>query len=159
MFKCLKIDPIARVVSEIELASTHPGLRDVIGGSLAFAQGLPNGDTLYVDDEGLLKPNQSYFQLDNGQPLAGVGVLVGKEVPILDDMGEETDSILQTDVGTSLASLPPRISWLDEADFQTWALASLTPASSITILTSEGRVEVSRVSWADFLEQKLPPSF
>ena len=41
----------------------------------------PNGDTLYVDDEGLLKPGMRLFGIrrPDGQPLAGNGLIIGSD--------------------------------------------------------------------------------
>ena len=70
---------------KIEAISDHPGLdtlRGIVGGSIAFAHTFENGDTLYVNDEGLLDDSIDYgFIIEGGhQPFAGNGVIVGQEV-------------------------------------------------------------------------------
>ena len=57
-----------------------------------------NGDVLYVDDEGLLKPSKNWFfyRHRKDQPLAGNGMLVGREVDAPDYEGGYTTDDPQT---------------------------------------------------------------
>jgi hypothetical protein len=47
----------------------------------------PNGDYLYVNDEGLINGTRDFFDIGAHSPFAGNGVLVGPA----DDEGDDTD--------------------------------------------------------------------
>ena len=76
------IDATARTVEAVtftDLAS----IQKLIGGYLEIAHGWGNGDVLFVDEEGLLKRDQSRrFVIAErmDQWLVGNGLLVGREV-------------------------------------------------------------------------------
>ncbi|MBV8524142.1 MAG: hypothetical protein JOY71_18790 [Acetobacteraceae bacterium] len=74
------IDAAAQAIRAVE----YEGLQDMrrlLGGSIDMAYSWANGDTLYVDGEGLLKPQKGFFMLEPVRhPLPGNGLLVGKEV-------------------------------------------------------------------------------
>lgn len=87
--RAIYVDAEKREVREVELEHGHrrdvagrgAHLRDLqrlVGGFITIALVLGNGDTLYVDDEGLLKSPENFFYIAaTGQPFAGNGVLVG----------------------------------------------------------------------------------
>jgi len=52
----------------------------------ALGKTYPKGDTLFVDDEGLLTLNDDsmFFQIEDDQPLAGNGILLGAETENFD---------------------------------------------------------------------------
>jgi hypothetical protein len=81
----LLIDPLNRTISETTYIGLE-GLQTLVGGSIEAAYQWPNRDVLYVDEEGLFKDAQMFFAISvrPDQPLAGNGVLVGREV---DDLG------------------------------------------------------------------------
>jgi len=74
------IDPAAFAITPIDI-NPHNILSDLytyIGCSTVDATSMDNGDTLYVDDEGLLKPQVHFIIVDGyPQPLAGKAVLLG----------------------------------------------------------------------------------
>ncbi|MGD9804119.1 MAG: hypothetical protein AB7E81_04510 [Hyphomicrobiaceae bacterium] len=78
--KAFLIDPSRFTVESIDI---HPGnvpdqLYKHIGCDRFDAVYLEHGDTLYVDDEGLLKPQHHFILIDgHPQPYAGKGVLLG----------------------------------------------------------------------------------
>lgn len=82
--KGLLIDSTKREIREV----LFDGLRDIqtlIGGYIEVAYGWENGDTLFVDEEGLLKRGVTElvaFRIPQrpDQALAGNGLLVGREV-------------------------------------------------------------------------------
>ena len=81
MRRALFIDAPRRTVTEIEIDSVDD-MQKLIGGYLEVAAIWPNGDTLYVDEEGLLKVQDYFFGIPSirpDQPFAGNGVLVGRE--------------------------------------------------------------------------------
>lgn len=68
-----------------------------------------NGDTLYVDDEGLFKP-QCYFKVLGGNLLTGRGLILGTnfEGDSVDVKSDLTDIIVQT---TFLSSIKGTSRW------------------------------------------------
>src|SRR6185437_8151198 len=83
MMKAYLIDPTAQSISEVEYPNLA-GLQRLINGPIELAFMWPTRDVLYVDEEGLLKPQSHFFRLSlrqDGQPLAGIGVVVGCEQP------------------------------------------------------------------------------
>lgn len=79
--KAYLIDSTRCIIREVTY-DTSDDMRKLIGGYLEVASSLPNGDVLYVDEEGLLKSGQGHFlfELRPDQVLAGNGLLVGAEV-------------------------------------------------------------------------------
>lgn len=56
-------------------------LKRMVGGYIECAKHWPNGDVLYVDEEGMLKNYAYGFEIEGGhQPFFGNGVLVGREL-------------------------------------------------------------------------------
>lgn len=77
----LLIDAQKKEISQVEYRSLED-LHKLLGGYIELAYAWPNGDVLYVDEEGLLKQPQRYFRISvrPDQPLGGNGVLVGPEI-------------------------------------------------------------------------------
>lgn len=82
MAKAILIDPKNQEIREINIQSWRD-IRSALGCDF-FATGarLADGSTLFIDDEGFLKPqeNNGFFCYRSGQPLAGRGVFVGPEL-------------------------------------------------------------------------------
>lgn len=75
------IDSAAREIRQVEWTN-NDDLRRFVGGFIETAAVLRNGDTIYVDEEGLLKSNDHFFavwSLRQDQAFAGNGVIVGRE--------------------------------------------------------------------------------
>jgi hypothetical protein len=77
------IDSAKRTVTQVEYANVTD-INNLIGCHtfcLGYANHI-NGDTMYVDDEGLLHNPQHFFLFDHraDQPLAGNGLFVGREI-------------------------------------------------------------------------------
>jgi hypothetical protein len=78
----LRIDPLRRTVSAVAYRDLAE-LQALVGGYIEAAYQWPDGDVLYVDEEGLFKGGaRGFFRLAErpDQPLAGYGVLVGREI-------------------------------------------------------------------------------
>jgi hypothetical protein len=75
------IDPANKAISTVELPDTGdklPAIYKQLQCDTIDAVPLPNGDTIYVDDEGLLKPILQFFAVRGAsQPFAGRGLVVG----------------------------------------------------------------------------------
>lgn len=95
--KAIFIDPFRRSVEYVDVARGRD-LSDVIKGDIALAHIYDNGDTLYVNDNGISEGIDALrgkgevfricqFDLDLHQPFFGLGILVGDE----DEAGEITD--------------------------------------------------------------------
>lgn len=92
MMRAILIDAAARTITEIDIEkgadSGAHALERAIGCDIfQMAMNYPNGDVLYVDEEGLLKPAPHWFRVRSGhQAFAGNGVLLGS-----DNQGESVD--------------------------------------------------------------------
>ena len=80
--KCYHVNSETRTIAVREFVGLKD-MQELVGGYIEVAYVYPNGDTLYVDEEGLLKQPQFWFKLKQrrDQPFAGNAVLVGKEYP------------------------------------------------------------------------------
>lgn len=81
--RAIYIDSDACKVTEIELPDDDSQLSELqrlVGGNIEFAHEFPNGDVLFVDEEGLLKNPKHFFDVDAHQHFAGNGVIVGPEI-------------------------------------------------------------------------------
>jgi hypothetical protein len=80
--KVVVIDPFKQQIYEKEIGQDHlPDMQGIVGGYLEAVGRLDNGDTLFVDEEGLFKDNQKFFKIPEliGDPLAGVGFVQGHD--------------------------------------------------------------------------------
>jgi len=103
--KAYLIDPSRFTIAPVEIDRDHTleQLYKHIGCDMVEAVYLENGDTLYVDEEGLLKRQWHFIVLDGyPQPIAGKGVLVGA-----------TPAGNSTDAKTSLEALTAKVSYME----------------------------------------------
>ncbi len=122
--RAILIDPFARTVTEIDHDNTsYRNIYPVLSHEsmevecFTVATVLPNEDSLFVDDEGLLKDCQALFLFDGvkglcegyPQPLAGKGLILGAD--------EEGKSV---DAKTPLADI--RVQFLTPAEAYAIAL-------------------------------------
>lgn len=85
--KAILIDPFAREVREIEVAAGIDAIYAAIGAECFCTVGLPDGDAIYLDDEGVFRDKQQWFAVGNyPHPLAGKGLILG-----CDEEGESCD--------------------------------------------------------------------
>lgn len=78
--KAYKIDATNNVITTIEMSEDFLEISRNIGCDLfTVGRTLKNGDTLFVDDEGLINPNVKRGFLFDGQFFAGNGVMLGCE--------------------------------------------------------------------------------
>lgn len=76
--KAIKIDSTNNTISEIEISKDYREISRNIGCDLfCVGRTLPNGDTLYVDDEGWLNSNVTRAFGFDGNILAGNGLILG----------------------------------------------------------------------------------
>lgn len=114
-------------------------LQRLVGGSITIACHLADEYVLFVDDEGLFKPQQWFFRLfGQERPYAGNGVIVGPER--YDDEGEYVGS---DDVPLYwLHAVCDAVEFLDRAYIDSWVKATASePEMTITNMDT-GEVEV-----------------
>jgi hypothetical protein len=99
--KAYLIDPFARTVTQVEYSGDYKEISALIGCQLFDAVRIgANGDTIFVDDEGLLNGPTEFFKHSSyPSPLAGKGLVLGT-----DDEGES--------VGTLFRVSPDEIVWV-----------------------------------------------
>jgi len=107
--KAIFIDAKNRLVQKVEGDfNDYKEINKILGCSvLTYAGQLENGDTIFVDDEGLLKPcDHFFFVKGQHQPFAGNGLILGDT----DDEGNSTDAkSTLTEISTNTQFL----NWLD----------------------------------------------
>lgn len=102
-----------------------------------------NGDTVFVDEEGFLKPQTAYFRIRGYDAIfAGDGVAVGPE-----NTGY--------DVQRSINDVRAQVEWLTRA--QVVAELRGKPAMTITSFSSDGQEHQEVIqTWDDLLEESDP---
>lgn len=141
MSKAILIDAATREIREIENTGLK-SLQAAVGGFIETAYSWENGDVLFVDEEGLFKPQSNFFRvptLCDDQPFAGNGVVVGREVT--DDEGE----YVRTDVPTiTVEALREIVEFRDRAQVDAWAKANASEtASAVMFVDKAGNVETT----------------
>ena len=83
------IDAVNRKVEDVQIEPTLAEYYRLIDcDCVAIGESFPNGDVLFVDDNGLLKSPKHFFKLTaNGQAFAGNGLILGEEVEDDSDEG------------------------------------------------------------------------
>jgi hypothetical protein len=113
-------------------------LQGLIGGHIEVACAWQNGDVLYVDEEGLFKPQAGFFRIAprrDGQPLAGNGVLVGKE-----QAAKNADGYITLPPTITLDALRSQVQFLSYEQTQAWAKGNASePAIVVSSQESGGR--------------------
>lgn len=117
--KALLIDSVAREVRTVQYSSTKD-LEELLRSDMfTIAWTWPNGDVLFVDDEGLSKPQRHFFRLasrSDDQPLAGNGVVVGAEQH--DDDGNYTTT---ADPAITVEELAQLVTFMTREQADAWA--------------------------------------
>lgn len=140
--KALLIDVSAREVREVE----YDGLADLqkmVGGYIEIARAWDHGDVLFVDEEGMLKGKTAFFAVDGiAQPLAGNGVVVGRET------GDVT-----ADPTVTREALTKMISFGTREQVNAWAGANGgIPHASFTAIGPEGAEKTTVLgTWGDLI--------
>jgi hypothetical protein len=103
MTKAYLIDPVTRTVEEVTYADNFTHIYSLIDCDtftcLTFNE---HNDTVFVDDEGLFKPDQHFFKLKGyPDPLAGKGLVLGT-----DEEGESVSPTISLEEFRKLISFP-----------------------------------------------------
>jgi hypothetical protein len=146
---------VRAVEYEMDGATT---LQTLIGGYIEIACSWENGDVLFVDEEGLFKPQRHFFRIDArpDQPMAGNGVLVGRE--ITDDQGE----YVRTEPPTmSIEELRAKVQFIGRSQADAWAKGNASePASTISFIGEDGTIETEVIGRMGALFAAMPqPSY
>ena len=110
--KAILIDAVKREVREVEYNGTLENIYDLVGCDIVEAPRVEdNGDAVYVDEEGLLKPQQNFFVYDGyPQPLAGNGLLLG-----VNGRGESISP------KTSIETVRRKVKFMNLGEVREWA--------------------------------------
>lgn len=100
--RAILIDPVERSFTEVDYDGDYKSIYYHLGCDLFDVVFTEMGD-IYVDDEGLLKPNQKFFMVDNISPLAGKGLVFGR----VDDDGNTTEATV------TIKELEKKVKFLD----------------------------------------------
>ena len=134
--KAILIDSKAREIRAVEF-NTLEDLRGFVGGWIERVPvELPNGDTLYCDEEGMFKPQSAFFRIEtHPMPIAGNGVIVGPEI----EDEDAREGYRNDPPGCSPRSLAQYIRFMDRDQFDAWTKANASePAISFTSFDADG---------------------
>jgi hypothetical protein len=155
MARAILIDATTRELRVVACNGAED-IRALLGGWLEAACQLPSGDVLYVDEEGLLKPQTGgfLFALRPDQPLMGHGVLVGPELT-----NDEGEYIGDADVRTPIVLLRRLVRFVDRAYIDAWGRANASePAASVTTLGPDGEPETTALGrWGQTIADMPKP--
>lgn len=74
------INPFERKIMQVEHNGDYKEIYKLIEASTFDIARLPSGDGIYIDDDGLFKEDQQFFlHKGYGQPLAGMGLVLGSD--------------------------------------------------------------------------------
>lgn len=136
--KAYLIDAAARTITPIEY--TYASMREHLPGGICIGATFPNGDVLYVDDEGLLQPATKAFRIRkrrDGQPMMSNGILTGPDSP--DPRSNDT-----LPPGMTIEELADEIEWMTVADALTW-FRRRAPGAAVT------SGDAVLATWGDFV--------
>lgn len=78
--KAILIDPTCNMVSEVSYSGDYEEIYKLIDCDTFTCVDLGEGETLYLDDEGLFKNETYLFQMKGAhQPFAGKGLILGTD--------------------------------------------------------------------------------
>jgi hypothetical protein len=132
--KAIYIDATNRRIEEVEYAGLED-LQRMVGGYIAAARSWDTGEFLFVDDEGLMKPQRFFFKIEgHDQPLAGSGAIVGREV-----VDEEGDLIQTAPPTQTVAEVEAMVRFLTREQVDAWGRANASePAVTLTSFGPNG---------------------
>jgi hypothetical protein len=78
--KAYLIDPYETKVTEVEYSGNYEDIYKLIDCRTFDCVGIDNGDTIYIDDEGLYRDNQEFFMIEGyHSPLCGKALVLGTD--------------------------------------------------------------------------------
>ena len=109
------INAEARTITEVEVPEGYKNIYPFLGAGVDMFQCVDitrKGDTIYVDEEGLLKPQDNFFLYAGyGQPLAGNGLVLST-----DNEGETVGTKL------TLETIIKNVKFMNRFEAHAWAV-------------------------------------
>lgn len=157
--KAIFIDAAKREICEVDyvhLKEDGKSLHDWLNGYIESAWTWRNGDVLWVDGDGYSKPQRHFFRLSlraDGQPLAGSGILTGREIEDDSKHGYHTEPPIIT-----IAEITPLITWMTRSDVDQWGMAKGGEAAITLTTLDHGKASREILqSWGQLIGN-MPPT-
>ncbi len=113
--KGILINAATRTITKVEVPEGYKNIYPFLGEGVDMFQCVDiskNGDTIYIDEEGLLKPQDNFFLYKGyGQPLAGNGLVLGT-----DNEGESQNA------QTKLETIINNVTFMNRHEAHAWAV-------------------------------------
>ncbi len=106
--KVIIINATERTITEGVVTGLE-SCQKIVGGLIAVATELPNGDEVFVNDEGLLNGPQAFFDIGAHQEFAGDGYVIG---PC-------NRNGYSTDVRSTVEEIKAKVEFMDHHDMAT----------------------------------------
>jgi hypothetical protein len=121
--KAILIDPHSRTVAQVDFHGDYKQIYTLIDADLFTVLELGEGETLFLDDEGLFREGQEFFAIGNyPHPLAGKALILGTN-----DEGESVATKLHADkVRAAVRWLSPQ----DAVDLNAHAVRAMHDAAA-----------------------------
>ena len=104
--RAILIDPVTHSFTEVDYNGDWKTISKHLGCELFDIVFTELGD-VYIDDEGLFVPNQSFFMIEGCPPLGGKGLVFGR----VDDEGDVTPATV------SIEELEQKVKFLNAIGF------------------------------------------
>lgn len=154
MSKAILIDAAARTVTVVDCDTVNNGCQKAVGGYIETAHMWPNGDVLFVDEDGLTKPQRHFFRFlprPNPQPLGGNGIIVGREIE--DDEGNWLGN---HDVHITPDAVAKLVQWMDRFQVDAWAKGNASEPAVTFSTFEDGRLVDHHVVSTGSLFRDMP---
>jgi hypothetical protein len=141
--KLIHINAAEKSITMVDYAGLAD-MQKLVGGYIGTAPvTLSPGDVLFVDDDGLMKPQEHFFYFPSyDQPLAGNGIIVGREYEDGSPAGYSTH-----DPKTPIDWLRKNVRWINRCQVDSWAKANASDAAvTITSFDPSGKVHTEVVA-------------
>lgn len=141
MTRALFINAATQEITEFD----HQHWKDIADkvGMMGLAARFKNGDIMYVDDEGFLKPQAHFVKVPEGeQPYAGNAVVVGPDEFKYVTLGDGTEDLQEKvlDAVTSVEEMREKTRFLTYDQMQAWGKANASDIGfSVTTVDATGR--------------------
>jgi len=104
MLRAILIDPLLRVISEVNVDNDLQSFYDILNIRTLAMVNIDNTNSLYIDDNGLLNNDNSLFEIASyAQPLAGRALVVAHN-----EEGETIETTLNID------QIRAMVGWVDD---------------------------------------------